>query len=108
MAEDQPAAPKRGGVERRAILKGLATGGAVLTVAPPVAAGAHDAPPKPDPAIAGANEQSAPDAPPPPPPTTTHVGADFTLGVTQSLGLDSIAPNPVSPLPGLHHTPVHQ
>src|SRR3546814_1663856 len=84
----QPAAPKRGGVERRAILKGLATGGAVLTVAPPVAAGAHDAPPKPDPAIAGAIEQSALDAPPPPPLTTTHVGADFMIDVVKSLGID--------------------
>ena len=62
MAEDQPTAPKRGGVERRAILKGLATGGAVLTVTPPAAAGTHDAPPKPDPAIAGAIEQAALDA----------------------------------------------
>src|SRR3546814_15640913 len=89
MAEDQPAAPKRGGVERRAILKGLANGGAVLTVAPPVAAGAHDAPPKPDPAIAGAMQQSALDAPPTPPLKTTPVGAAFLIAVVKHLGLDS-------------------
>lgn len=92
--------------ERRTFLRGVVSGGVLMTasVGAPPARAAAPTPTAPDPAIAGALEETALEAPPPPLMTTEHVGSDFMIDVIKSLEIEYIAANPGSSFRGLHES----
>ncbi len=91
--------------DRRALLKGLATGGLAIGAAR-AAVATETAPaksvPGADPAAAAISEHRAPDAPDPL--TADHSGSDFMIDVIKTLDIEYVAANPGSSFRGLHES----